>query len=243
MKDILQDIVAHTHALGSLNLLKITATSTDTTIDSITDDRNIILYAKTHSPVKEFSGVFGMGNLDKLNLHLKNPEYKENATLNLVEEDRNGIKYPTYIHFENQTGDFKNDYRFVNKAIIEQKIKNAKFKGATWDIEFTPSIASIARLKLMSAAHAEEPTFNVFTHANNLIFSFGDTTTHAGQFVFESNVKGTLKKTWIWPISEIQSILNLNGDIFISISDQGLMKISIDSGLVLYDYYVPVHVK
>ena len=61
--------------------------------------------------------------------------------------------------------------------------------------------------------------------------------------MFESNVKGTLKKTWIWPISEIQSILNLNGDIFISISDQGLMKISIDSGLVLYDYYVPVHVK
>ena len=33
------------------------------------------------------------------------------------------------------------------------------------------SVASIARMKLMSAAHSEEPTFNVKTVEGNLVFS------------------------------------------------------------------------
>ena len=49
----------------------------------------------------------------------------------------------THIHFENEGGDFKNDYRFMNKAIIEEKLKSVKFKGASWEVEFEPSVASI----------------------------------------------------------------------------------------------------
>jgi hypothetical protein len=72
-----------------------------------------------------------MPNLDKLNMHLKNPEYKENAKLEVVKAERNGETMPTHIHFENAAGDFENDYRFMNKAIIEEKLKSVKFKGAT----------------------------------------------------------------------------------------------------------------
>lgn len=44
----------------------------------------------------------------------------------------------------------------MNKAIIEEKLKTVKFKGASWSVTFKPSMASIARMKLMSAAHTEE---------------------------------------------------------------------------------------
>jgi len=242
MKDILQDVVAHTHALGFLSLVKV-SNDEGTQIDSMAEDRSVILSAETATPVAEFKGTFGMPNLDKLALHLKNPEYKDNAKIDVVEAERNGEVVPTHIHFENATGDFQNDYRFMNKAIIEEKLKTVKFKGASWAVEFQPSMAAISRMKLMSAAHNEEPTFNVKTVDGNLVFAFGDASTHAGEFVFEAGVEGTLTHTWSWPVAQVQSILGLDGDATMSISDQGAMKISVNSGMATYDYILPAQSK
>jgi len=242
MKDILQDVVAHTHALGFLSLVKV-SNEEGTNIDSMAEDRSVILSGVTANPVAEFKGTFGMPNLDKLALHLKNPEYKDNAKIDVVQAERNGETVPTHIHFENAAGDFQNDYRFMNKAIIEEKLKTVKFKGATWAVEFQPSMAAISRMKLMSAAHSEEPTFNVTTKDGNLVFSFGDASTHAGEFVFEAGVEGTLAHTWSWPVAQVQAILNLDGDATMSISDQGAMKISVNSGMATYDYILPAQSK
>src|SRR6056300_1852792 len=240
MKDILQDIVAHTHALGFLSIVKVTGDE-QTSIDSMADDRSVILSATSSHKVAD--GTFGMPNLDKLALHLKNPEYKDSAKIDVVQAERNGELIPTHIHFENAAGEFENDYRFMNKAIIEEKLKTVKFKGATWAVEFQPSVAAIARMKLMSAAHSEEPTFNVSPKDGNLVFSFGDASTHAGEFVFEAGVEGTLQHTWSWTVAQVQSILNLDGDVTMSISDQGAMQISVDSGMVKYDYILPAQSK
>ena len=246
MKDILQDIVAHTDSLGFLATVKITAEA-DTLISSMAEDRSVILDAKTHSPVSAFVGVFGMPNLNKLNLHLKNPEYKDNAKIEVVQSERNGETIPTHIHFENSAGDFQNDYRFMSRAIIEEKLKTVKFKGATWNVTFQPSMAAIQRLKLMSSAHSEETTFNVSTEdtggATDLVFSFGEVNTHSGKFVFETNIEGKLAHSWAWPVDQVEKILNLGGDITMSISDQGVMMISVDSGLAKYDYMLPAQSK
>ena len=244
MKDILQDIVAHTHSLGFLNLVKVTG-GDETTIDSMAEDRSVIMSATSNHSIAE--GTFGMPNLDKLALHLKNPEYQKDAKIDVVQAERNGETMPTHIHFENNAGDFQNDYRFMNKAIIEEKLKTVKFKGATWNVEFTPSMAAISRMKLMSAAHSEEPTFNVTTKDTggvaDLVFSFGDASTHAGEFVFQNAVEGKLQHTWSWPVAAVQSILNLSGDVTMSISDQGAMMISVDSGIAKYDYILPAQSK
>ena len=242
MKDILQDIVAHTHSLGFLSLVKV-SNDEGTAIDSMAEDRSVILTATTHNPVSEFTGTFGMPNLDKLALHLKNPEYQKDAKIDVVQAERNGETIPTHIHFENAAGDFENDYRFMNKAIIEEKLKTVKFKGATWDVTVQPSVASIARMKLMSAAHSEEPVFNVKATEGNLVFSFGDASTHAGEFVFQHGIEGTLQHTWSWPVAQVQAVLNLDGDATMSISDQGAMKITVDSGMVKYDYILPAQSK
>ena len=243
MKDILQDVVAHTHALGFLSLVKVTSENNTTSIDSMAEDRSVILSAETHKAVNEFVGTFGMPNLEKLALHLKNPEYKDNAKIDVVQAERNGETIPTHIHFENAAGDFQNDYRFMNKAIIEEKLKTVKFKGATWNVTITPSVASIARMKLQSAAHSEEPVFNVKTKNSNLVFSFGDASTHAGEFDFEKGVEGSLQHTWSWPVSQVQAILGLDGDKTMQISDQGAMMISVDSGMAKYDYILPAQSK
>jgi hypothetical protein len=244
MKDILQDIVAHTHSLGFLSIVKVTG-GNETTIDSMAEDRSVIMSATSNHSIAD--GTFGMPNLDKLALHLKNPEYQKDAKIDVVTAERNGETMPTHIHFENVSGDFENDYRFMNKAIIEEKLKTVTFKGAAWAVEFKPSVSSIGRMKLMSAAHSEEPTFNVTTKATggatDLVFSFGDASTHAGEFVFQNAVAGTLQHTWSWPVAAVQAILNLSGDVTMSISDQGAMKIAVDSGLATYDYILPAQSK
>jgi len=243
MKDILQDIVAHTHSLGFLPLVKVTGESAETTIESMAEDRSVIVNAKTHNPVSEFNGVFGMPNLDKLNLHLKNPEYKENAKIEVVVSNRNGADIPTSLHFENSTGDFVNDYRFMSTEIINEKLKSVKYKGSGWDVEFEPSLNAIQRLKLQAAVHSEETVFQVKVEENNLIFSFGDASTHAGNFVFQSNINGKLKHAWSWPIQQVLAILSLDGKSTVRISDQGAMQISVDSGIAVYEYILPAQSK
>jgi hypothetical protein len=243
MKDILQDIVAHTHSLGNIPLVKITGSKQETVIESMAEDRSVIISAKTNTPVAEFEGTFGMPNLDKLSLHLKNPEYKDNAKIEVVTQQRNGTDVPVNLHFENSTGDFVNDYRFMNQEIINEKLKTVKFRGASWDIEFEPSIASVGRLKLQAAAHTEETVFQVKTEDSNLVFFFGDASTHAGSFVFQTDVKTKLKQTWAWPVAQVMSILNLDGDKTMRIADAGAMQITVDSGLAVYDYILPAQSK
>ena len=131
----------------------------------------------------------------------------------------------------------------MNKQIIEEKLKSVKFKGANWNVTFSPSVAAIGRMKLQSAAHSEEPNFNVSTKDGSLVFSFGDASTHAGQFVFEAGVEGSLQHTWSWPVAQTQSILSLDGDITMSISDQGAMQITVDSGMAVYNYILPAQSK
>ena len=243
MKDILQDVVAHTHSLGFLNLVKVSSDEANTNIESMAEDRSVIMSATTKNKVGEFTGVFGMPNLDKLALHLKCPEYQKDSKIEVVSAERNGETVPTHIHFENTAGDFQNDYRFMNKQIIEEKLKTVKFKGASWDVEFSPSMASIQRMKFQSLAHSEETVFSVKSEGTNLMFNFGDASTHAGQFVFETNANGELKHSWSWPVAQVQAILGLDGKLSMKISDQGAMQITVDSGMTEYNYILPAQSK
>ena len=45
MKDILQDIVAHTHSLGFLSTVKVTGEELATTIEAMAEDRSVIVNA------------------------------------------------------------------------------------------------------------------------------------------------------------------------------------------------------
>jgi hypothetical protein len=243
MKDILQDIVAHTHQLGIIPLVKITGTPQETSIESMAEDRSVIINAKTVNPVTEFDGVFGMPNLDKLKLHLNCEEYKEGAGITVVKQQRNGEDIPTGLHFENATGDFQNDYRFMNTEIVNEKLKTVKFKGAKWDIEFEPSVTSIQRLKFQAQAHTEETVFQVRTDGNDLVFFFGDASTHAGSFTFQTGVNGKLKQTWSWPVLQVMSILNLSGNKTMRIADAGALQITVDSGMAEYNYILPAQSK
>ena len=241
MIDILRDIVKHTHGLGFLDLVKITGTSNETTIDSMAEDRSVILQGSFHKPQTEMDGTFGMPQLGKLDIHLKCPEYKEKAKISVLKGTRNSAEVPTGIHFENEKGDFKNDYRFMNAEIINEKLKTVKFKGVKWDVEIEPTVASVQRFNFQSIANTEHNSFVVRTENNDLVFTFGDQASHGGEFIFAGDVKGTLNKGWSWPVAQVLQILKLSDSakVMLHFSNEGAMMVTVDSGLGKYQYIIP----
>jgi hypothetical protein len=243
IKSILKDLVAHTHALGFIDLVKVTGDDDKTVIEAMPENRTVIIQAETITPVKEFKGTFGLPNLNKLDLHLKNPEYKEGGSINVVWEVRNNENRPVMIHFENAAGDFKNDYKLMGVELINEKLKTFKFKGSGWQVEFDPNINSINRLKLQQAAHSEETVFLVKTEGDALKIFFGDANTHEGSFTFQSDITGKLRQAWSYPVAHFISILNLSGDKTVKFSDEGVALVTVNSGIAKYNYYIPAMTK
>ena len=239
MKDFLTDIVTHTHSLGNIKLVKIIGDDATTEMEAVADDKSVVVKAKFHSPNKDFKGTFGMPDLNKMSIILNIPEYKNDAKINLVTEQRNGETVTAGLHFENAAGDFKNDYRFMSMEAVNDKLKSVKFKGVPWHVIFEPSQAAIQRFKFQANANAEENTFISKTEKGDLKFYFGDHSTHAGNFVFHADITGNLTKEWSWPVQQFISILNLDGDKTVHISDDGATMITVDSGLIKYDYILP----
>jgi hypothetical protein len=243
MKSILQDIVAHTNKLGFLNIVKITGTEDKTQIDSMADDRSVIMYAETKDPQPNMQGTFGMPQLEKLRYLVEGKEYQEDATIEVMTADRNGETLPVGLHFENKDGDFKNDYRFMNQEIINEKLKTVKFRGVKWDVEVSPTVASVQRFGFQAGANTEHTTFLAKTDGDKLVFTFGDQSSHGGEFVFATGITGKLSKAWTWPVNSVLSILKIAdaNNTTVSFSNEGAMQITLDSGLAVYKYIIPAN--
>jgi hypothetical protein len=241
MKSILQDIVAHTNKLGFLNIVKITGTEDKTLIDSMADDRSVIMYAETSKPYEKMIGTFGMPQLEKLRYLVDGKEYQEDAKIEVVVADRNGEAIPVGLHFENKDGDFKNDYRFMNQEIINEKLKTVKFRGVKWDVEVTPTVSAVQKFQFQAGANTEHTSFLAKTEDDKLKFTFGDVSSHGGEFIFATGVTGKLNKGWTWPVVPVLSILKIAdaNNATISFSNEGAMQIMLDSGLATYKYIIP----
>lgn len=243
MKDILQDIIDHTLPLGDVELLKITGTTTTTTVSGKSGN-TVFLNCNFKNPVADFIGTFGLPNLPKLKTILGfSDEYDDNAVITVLRETIDNVQHPVTIHFENKTGDFVNDYRLMAKGIVEDRIKSVQVKVSKWDIDFEPTIAGVSRLKKQGNLHSEEELFKTTLKSGNLSVQLGNPANYTGNFVFHQGITGTLNKTLGWPIKQFIAIMDLLGDKRIYITDQGAMRITIDSGIAEYEYLLPAQSK
>jgi hypothetical protein len=243
MKDYLQDLITHTNGLGDVDLIKVSGTDTETTINAISEKKTVIVSGVLNSPIADFIGVFGMPNLTKLKTILGFDDYDEHAKISVLRTNRDGVDVPSTIHFETKDGTFVNDYRLMTKSIVEEKVKTVTFKGTTWNVEFEPTIAGIQRLKKQSSANSEEEHFTFTTVNGDLKINFGDPSTHSGNFVFQPSVTGSLTKVWNWPVKVFLAIMDLPGDKKVRIADAGATEITVDSGLATYTYLLPANAK
>jgi hypothetical protein len=244
MRDYLLDIVQHTYGLGVIDMIKVTGTESGTSVNAFDQaTKTVVLNADFKNPLPDFVGVFGMPNLDRLNTILNLPVYKDNAKITVTKQkDQDGNEVPSGIDFVNDTGDFKNNYRFMSTAVINDQLKNVKMKPVKWNVEVTPTNVSIQKLKFQAQAHSDATAFSSKTENGELKFFFGDASSHAGSFTF-ATTSGTLTKQLYWPVAVVNSILGLPGDKTFKISDDGVAEITVDSGLAVYHYMLPAQTK
>jgi hypothetical protein len=245
MKDTLQDIVKHTHSLGFIDLVKVVGDDKSTTIDAMAEDRSVVVKSELKTPVSEWKGTFGMPNLGKLDILLKLPVYKDKAEITVNTQERNNETVPVGLHFENDSKDFKNDYRFMNAEIVSEKLKSVQFRGVNWHVTIKPTMPDVQRLNFQAQANAEENVFTVSTDGDALKFKFGDASSHAGEFTFAKGITGKLTKTWAWPVAQVTQILKLieSNECEMSFSDDGALQITLDSGMASYQYILPAQTK
>lgn len=242
-RDVIADIVKHTAGLGFIENVKITGSETETLLDAMDADRTVILKAKLHNTQPELIGEIGMGNLGFLSGVVRLGAYSgEDTTINVVTRERNGVTTPDHLVFKNGSGD-SDRYRFMSKEIIDQTLQSVTFKGATWDVTVEPSKAKYSELREVAGIYGSiEPNFTVKTEDGNLIVTVGAADgSYTGKRVFASNVTGTLKEGYAWPLGQVLAILKLgmSGTCVMQISAMGVLQISVDSGIGQYDYLLP----
>ena len=246
MRDILKDIVKHTHSLGIIQAAKVTTDAEGTTIDAMDEDRTVVLSGKLHAPVPEFEGKFGLGRLGVLSGLLDyTGEDKEGnpivADVKVGTETRNGEDVTTELNFS-MPGGFDSSYRVIVSELVDAQIKTATFRGAAWNVEIMPTQKAIKDLQYFAGIlGAFDPLLTARTVNGNLVFYIGDSSTDKVELPFANNVEGELKTGWSFPLSTVLTILRLSetSTMNMKISDQGAMMISVDSGLGLYEYILP----
>lgn len=236
MKDILLDLVQHTHSLGIIDLILVNGTNDETSIKAVDDSATVIIEGKLNTPLPQFCGTFGMPNLTKLKTILGFSEYDDSSIISVTSDNRNGETVPTTIHFETKNGDFINDYRLMGKAIAEERMRKAIFHGAKWDVEFQPSVQGIIRLKKQALANNDESYFTLRVENGDVKIFFGEPSSHSGNFVFQGGVSGSMLSSMQWPVKQFISILDLPGDKMIKICGRGAASITVNSGLAVYTY-------
>lgn len=241
MLSILKDLSAHLSPLSTLETIRVEQTTDNIEIIGMEQNQHFFLRATAKINAISVGGIFGMSNFGRLHYLLSNREYKTNSKIDIKIEARGkeGLKVPTLIEFNNEDGDFTNVYRFISSAIPSvKKLTELSYTIPKCNNEFEPSLKSIERFKSMTGAFTSEQFFKFKLENENLIIAFGEDNTDSGEFVFHSGIKNKVDTVNYWPAESFNTIFSLDGKKTLKMSTEGALLITIDSGLIVYEFMI-----
>lgn len=243
LAETLTDILAQTHGLGFIEMMKIESDSTETKIAAITDDKSVVISGTLKSPLTELDGTVGFSRMAVLNGYLKYPKFTEDGSSITIETtQRDGADIPAEIRFASDDG-HESSYRFMHKDVVEEQVKVPSFNGATWDVVITANDSIMKDLSYFnSVLGAFEPRFLAKTDSNgDLNFYIGSGPTDRATVPIAKGVNGTLTGNLTWPLVETLAILKLAGkaeDCTLSFNARGMLKIEMETVAGTYEYYL-----
>ena len=176
IKDIFKDVLRHTHALGFIEMVKISGDETLTEIEAMDADKTVILKGKLHNPVADFiNQTVGLSRMSVLDGYLKFPGFgDENAKVSVETQSRNGEDIPVEISFESAEG-HSGSYRFMLADVINQQLKSVKMKDIPWDVTIVPTQKNLKDLGYFNGVLGGfEPVFSPTTEDGALYFNIGE---------------------------------------------------------------------
>jgi hypothetical protein len=236
--DSMKDILKHTASLGFIEMVKVIGSTTTAKIETKDADNTVIIFGELYQPIKGIDATLGLSRLAVLKALIG---IHEGSDVSVVTDTRNGVATPVELLFDNKDG-MIGSYRFMSADMINDQVKVPPFKGATWDVTVTPTKVAIDMLNdNFGALGSYEKRFTVSVVKGTLTFAIGSGPTDRVTVPFAKGVTGTLKHQWSYPVSQVLSILKLadTSTCTMSFSDQGALKVDIDSGLGKYSYILP----
>ncbi len=237
--DSMKDIVKHTSSLGFLDMVKIVGTAADAKIESIDADKTVVVFGDMYQPITDLDTTVGLSRLAILKGYM---ELHAKSNVTIVKEQRNNVNIPVEMHFDDGAG-LEADYRFMSESMVNEQIKVPPFKGATWNVTIAPEKKSISTLSsYQGILGGFEKRFTVKVEKGTLFFVIGSGPTDRVVVPFATNITGTLKSQWSYPLTQVLGILKLSdtsASVSMNFSDMGALKIDIDSGIGKYSYILP----
>ena len=259
MLNHLRDLMKHTSGLD-VEVLRVTGDQGAVNVSGINDNKSLIIKGDFVGDIAELEGVCGLGRLEWLsgfaNAYTETSDtvtvIRKNRTFRVEQKDDNGdtvfdengeAVYAEITEdvieefvFNRPTPKMRNTYRVMDKRMIPQQYQPA---GLNWDIEIKPTKQAIDMLAQQNSFDIEE-NFGVRLEDGELYFNVGDSGTE-GEIEFARNVTGSFSKSWVWKLAPTLTILKFsdNAECLMSFSEQGALKISLNTGLAKYEYIMP----
>ena len=241
--DNFKDIIKHTSSLGFIEMVKVIGTPTDAKIVAMDADKTVVIYGSMYQPIAGITTTVGLSRMAILKGWVDFPEFTGGkSSVEIITELRDGVQVPTDIRFKSGAGNTGN-YRLMSETMANEQIKVPAFKGLPWNIVIQPEKKRIANLTYaQNVIGGYEKRFTVSVDNGSLNFNIGSGPTDWNTTEFATNVTGTLKHSWTWPLTQVLSILKLSetaASTSMKISDGGALMIEIDSGIGKYSYILP----
>lgn len=245
VQDVLKDILKHTHGLGVYEMVRISSNDDGATvIETVNEDKSAIFKGELHAPFEQLDGnTVGLARMSVLDGYLKYEGFTaDDAQVEVVKQNRNGEDIPVEVKLVDAQGTDAH-YRFMSSEVINQQLKDVKLtKVPNFDVEFMPSMKSLKDLGYFnSVLSAFESTFSPETNNGDLYFNVGDSGGDRTKILIQKGVDGEVSSGLSWPLDLVLKMLKLGAEAetTMHICDQGLIQIRIDSGLGVYNYYLP----
>lgn len=247
LQDVFSDILSHTFGLGFVEMVKITTDAKETKIEAMDENRTVVIYGKLKAPVPDLEGTVGLSRMAVLQGYLKFPPFvADTATITIEKQKRGTDEVPAEIKFTSPDG-HESSYRFMHKDMAEEQIKVPPFKGAVWDVAFTPTEENLKDLSYFNGILGSyEPVFTPKTDGAKLNFFIGSGPTDRATVPVASGINGVVKGDRSWPLLQTLAILKLAtkaDSCTMSIANVGALKIDINTPISDYEYVLPARSK
>ena len=191
-------------------MVKIKGTAETTEIETVDADKTVILKGVMNNPVVDFvDSTVGLSRMGVLKGYLQYPDFDDDAAKVAVKtQDRNGETVPTEVEFVSANGTDAH-YRFMLADVINQQLKDIKFKGAEFEVNIVPTQKMMKDLTYFNTVLAAyEANFSPKTDNGALYFHVGDGGSDRTKILIDNNVEGEITTDWKWPLDVVLKILS-----------------------------------
>lgn len=250
MKEILKDVIRHTHDLGDFEAFKLVVNEEGVAqVKTSSKDFSVTLSGVIKHDITDSiqpdgetgKTLIGFSRLNVLAGYLKSPVFNDDGSTLEIGYMDNGV--PREIIFKTEKG-HRCTYRMMQPEIARRRIKTftptVNLSDDDYDIIFTPDDTFLKEFQTFSSILGKESnTFSLSVEDHTMYMNLGEDDTAKLPVIDDAKVESMAGNNF-WPVKQVLGILKQAPDLdrvtmYVS-NDNGLINIIVETDYVSYSY-------